>query len=152
MAMVLFKPSGELVKMFLEYYKAAGRNIEQYGPFHRIQEGIGYTFRHALLTFGIKISDLPIRLCAIIESEKLGFTVSLDEIFRNYLKIKRDDAGDRLLEKFAEEFKDWLEDMGGELEAEEEGWPYKRVYLMDNGNVIMDLNLKGVIISAENIH
>lgn len=141
--MILFRPSEDLVNALFEYHKATRKGIKRNTLSRelvvKIQEEIGYSFRRALVVLGYRILGMPIPLCAIIEPDKAGFIAQLNEIVQKYLGIGSDTNGLRLIERFAEEFSDWLEGMES-LEAEEKNWPYKRVYLMDNGNVIMELN------------
>lgn len=153
---VLFKPSAELIEMLFRYHKTAGRKIERetltVQRIAYIQEKLSRVFRFSLVEFGIEMLELPLRLCAVVEADKPGFTLRLNRILQKHLRVRPDPAGYIILEKLSEEFKNWLESIGESLEAEEEHWPYKRVYLMDNGNVIMDLNLTGVTVSVRSIH
>jgi len=153
---VIFRPTEELIRRLFRYHKATRKNIERKELSKEltisIQEQLGYSFRHALVLFGFKMVVLPLRLCAIIEAGKPGFTVQLAKILQKRLGIGSDSEGSKILDKFAEEFKAWLKNTGESLEAEEENWPYKRVYLMDNGNVIMDINHTGVRARSRSIH
>lgn len=142
MAIILYKPSRELVEMLLSYYESKGVNIKKFGQTNKIRDGIGHTFRYALLTFSIIMHKYPISLCSIIEGNKPGFTKHLDYILRRRLKIGWDRKGSDIILKMADDFKKWLSDIGGELKAEEENWHYTRIYLLDNEDesIIMNLN------------
>lgn len=141
--MILFRPSEKLVNDLFKYHKATRKGIKiktlTKELVSKVQEEMGHSFRRALVVFGYRILEMPIPLCAIIEQDKPGFTAQMNEILQRYLGIGSDTRGAKLIERFAQEFSNWLEGMES-LEAEEKDWPYKRVYLIDKGTVIMDLN------------
>ncbi len=143
--MVLFHPSKELLKSLFNYHKAIGRKIEA-KSFKEVDldwvtsiNRIGYTIRRALLTFSVEVSELPYPLFSIIEHNKPGFTAKLDKRLRTYLKLNEDVAADNIVAMFAEEFKACILKIG-ELEAEQDNWPYKKIYPDEHGNVIMVMN------------
>lgn len=160
--MLLFKPSEELIIELLKYLRNTieslnnRKDIKDKEPSKQLileaQEGIGYTFRRAILEFSIETSQMPFKLCSIIEANKSGFTNRLEKILQKHLRVGSDKSGQQILDKFADEFRAWLKIIGEELKAEEDSWPYKRIYLIDNGTVIMDFNHEGVLINGRTIH
>lgn len=146
---VLFKPSEDLVHTLFRYHKARKKGIKRKVLPRQlvleVQKEIGYSFRRALVVFGYEVLFMPITLCSVIETGTAGFNSQLNKILQKYLDIMSDTEGLKIVERLAEEFKDWLKEIGESLEAEEENWPYTRVYLMDNGNVIMNMNQKSKV-------
>lgn len=156
--MRLFKPSEELLLMLFEYHKANREMVKNLKTpskkvLARVQSEIAKDFRFALFVFALRIQTLPLRLCSILEKGTLGFAPDmLNKIMQRYLRIGSDASSLAILERFAQEFKVWLKHIGEELKAEKENWPYKRIYMADDGNVIMDLNLRQTTISKRMIN